>query len=525
MKSQDLASRLQSIIETAIDGIILIDSKGIIEMINPAAATLFGYEPSEVVGENVSMLMPEPYRKWHDRYIENYLQTGEARIIGIGREVIGAKKDGTQFPFRLAISEVKSQSEQRVFTGIIHDLSAEKQAEEQLRMYAAELESRVQQRTEALREAVSELQASQSLYQAVAANFPHGILMVLNAEFRLILVDGKDLALLGKKPDELYGQAVQSLIPKENRELFNYYLLQVEQGQAVTFQMTLEQETYSFQAVPLHNYPGQEARTLVVAHNISRLKAAEAEVRKALAKERQLNELKSRFISMASHEFRTPLGTILSSASLMGRYETTDQQPKREKHITRIKSNVQNLTAILNDFLSISRLEEGKIALRIDTFDGAALCREIIDELRSGDRSIRQMHFELEGSNNMHTDKQMFRNILLNLLSNAIKYSDDDSTIWVNLANNSHRTELVVRDEGIGIPEEEQMHLFERFYRARNATNVQGTGLGLHIVGKYVHLMHGKVRFESKEGQGTTFFVSLPNLAQQADEVLKPEKE
>ncbi|MDX2283220.1 MAG: PAS domain S-box protein [Bacteroidia bacterium] len=135
------ASRLKAIIDTAIDGIITIDSRGRIETVNPAAAVLFGYEIPELIGHNISMLMPDPDRSRHQYYIDHYLRTGQQKIIGIGREVKGLKKDGTVFPFRLAISEVEiGDGDERIFTGIIHDLTKEKQAEERLRRYAAELE-------------------------------------------------------------------------------------------------------------------------------------------------------------------------------------------------------------------------------------------------------------------------------------------------------------------------------------------------------------------------------------------------
>ncbi|TAE57660.1 MAG: PAS domain-containing sensor histidine kinase [Bacteroidetes bacterium] len=140
MNEHEQASRLKAIIDTAIDGIITIDTTGDIESINPAAARLFGYQAEEVIGKNITLLMPDPYHSQHAGYMERYLQTGEKRIIGIGREVAGKRKDGSVFPFRLAISEVKLVDGVHIFTGIIHDLSREKQAEEQLRHYAAELE-------------------------------------------------------------------------------------------------------------------------------------------------------------------------------------------------------------------------------------------------------------------------------------------------------------------------------------------------------------------------------------------------
>ena len=251
----ELAIRLQSIINTAIDGIITIDDAGVIESINPAAAQQFGYEPQEVIGYNIKVLMPEPYHSHHDQYISNYLETKEPKIIGIGREVIGKKKNDDVFPFRLAVSEI-ILNDRIIFTGIIHDLSGVKAAENKLQKLNEDLEKEVENRTNELEEAINKL-----------------------------LFSNKEL--------------------DENRK----------------------------------------------------------ELQELLSKEKELNQLKSRFVSTASHEFRTPLSTILSSASLIGRYTKEDENEKREKHINRIKSAVNHLTGILNDFLSLSKIEEGKISV------------------------------------------------------------------------------------------------------------------------------------------------------------------
>ncbi len=418
----EAATQLQAIIDTAIDGIITIDEKGVMDTINPAGARLFGYEPPELIGKNVNVLMPKPYSEQHDDYIRRYLSTGEARIIGIGREALGLKKDGTVFPIRLAVSEVQL-SNRRMFIGIVHDLTEVKEANRRYRELNEELENKIKARTEELARVVNQL-----------------------------LTTNKRLK----------------------------HEIQVRE--------VAERE----------------------------LKKKEAEVRKALEREKELSELKSRFVSMASHEFRTPLSTIASSASLIARYTREDQQENRLKHVKRIKSAVENLTGILNDFLSLSKLEEGRIEVELNWFSMPDLCHEVLDEvqglLKEGQQIIMEKAPEGQEVSEVYSDRRLVKNLMLNLLSNAIKYSAPGKRIWLKLWRKDERYfSFCLRDEGIGIPKEDQQHLFMRFFRAKNALNTQGTGLGLNIVQRYLEFLGGEINFESEEGVGTVFRVTLPS--------------
>lgn len=237
---------------------------------------------------------------------------------------------------------------------------------------------------------------------------------------------------------------------------------------------------------------------------------AQVEIRKALQKEKELHELKSRFVTIASHEFRTPLSTVLSSASLIGKYKTTEDDEKRQKHVERIKSAVSNLTTILNDFLSISRIEEGKIYNVPTTFDLKDFTAEIVDEMQGLVKIGQKIHYQHSGPETIVTlDKQLLKNIILNLLSNASKYSGEGKQIYIDTAVNS-AINLAVKDEGIGIPEADKVHLFTPFFRAQNVTNIQGTGLGLNIVNRYVDIMGGSLTYESELNEGTTFRITFP---------------
>lgn len=252
-------------------------------------------------------------------------------------------------------------------------------------------------------------------------------------------------------------------------------------------------------------------RTEELADAIQRLAASKKEVMRALEREKELNELKSRFVTTASHEFRTPLGTILSSVSLISRYEGAEDNEKRKKHIERIKSAVTNLTEILNDFLSIEKLEEGIVRCNPAEFDLSVLLCDICDDMRGIAKAGQKIELVYEGDMTVLLDRQLLKNAIINLVSNAIKYSPEGKEISVRAAADAGRVQIEIQDQGIGIPEEEQANIFERFFRARNAGNIQGTGLGLNIVRKYVELMNGSVSFTSVPAKGTTFIVRIPS--------------
>lgn len=238
------------------------------------------------------------------------------------------------------------------------------------------------------------------------------------------------------------------------------------------------------------------------------LKKAEQEILKSLEKEKELGELKSRFVSMASHEFRTPLTTVLSSANLIAKYTESDQQESREKHINRIKKSVQNLTNILNDFLSLEKLESGAQKVNFTKVDLNVLLKEVVEEMSQNTKADQQIILS-GNAPAVQTDEHILKNILFNLISNASKYSSEGDEIKVEVEQGKD-LKINIVDHGIGIPEAEQQKMFERFFRAANATNIQGTGLGLNIVKKYADLLNGEISFTSTEGKGSTFTLTLP---------------
>ncbi|QSE96318.1 PAS domain-containing sensor histidine kinase [Fulvivirga lutea] len=391
----------KAIFEACEEGIIAVDIEGKIALANSSLLKLFGYEIEELLGKTIETLIPDKIRHKHVKEREVYIENPKPRKMGVGRDLLGLKKDGTQFPVEISLNKVHLDDEPHIVAFVI-DISERKRvedalqrSEEQLILYATQLEDRVSKRTEELEKEISER------------------------------------------------------------------------------------------------------------------KKAQEEVIKALEKERELNELKSRFVSMASHEFRTPLSTILSSASLIGKYEKTDQQENRSKHIEKIKSAISNLNNILNDFLSLAKLEEGKIDIDQNQLSVICTVKEVIEEMEALKKPDQKINLEIIGEEkNIVSDEKIVKNIVINLTSNAIKYSSSNIDIITEFKPQS--VQLTIKDYGIGIPANEQSHLFDRFFRAKNAINIQGTGLGLNIVKKYVEMLNGTITFESKENEGTTFTVTLP---------------
>ncbi|MBL7709891.1 MAG: PAS domain-containing sensor histidine kinase [Chitinophagaceae bacterium] len=255
-----------------------------------------------------------------------------------------------------------------------------------------------------------------------------------------------------------------------------------------------------------------EERTMILKEALQRLELSQLEVSEALDKEKQLNEIKSRFVSMASHEFRTPLSTILSSATLVSKYPGSDDFDKRERHIRRIKESVNHMNELLEDFLSLGKLEEGKVAITVSSFNVKEFFEDVIDEMKTQLKPGQEIIFTCEGLGHFMTDKRMMKNILLNLLSNAIKFSGEGKKIRVCSDNLEHRLYIKVQDEGMGIPAEDIPHLFATFFRGKNVSNIQGTGLGLPIIKRYLGLLKGDIKVESELEKGTTFHVEMARL-------------
>jgi PAS domain S-box-containing protein len=400
----------REIFQSMTEGIVVINQDGNILVVNKVVEEMFGYEKGELNGKTLEILLPERYRGGHLRHRMDFNQNPSPRRMGLGRDLPALKKNGQEFPVEISLSYSEA-SGKFIAIAFISDISwrkkseeALKHSEEQLIIYASELEKKVLARTE-------------------------------------------DLNLSIKK---------------------------------------LEWE-------------------------VTERKKAEEEARRLLERERELNELKSKFVSIASHEFRTPLSAVLSSIALIEQYKAKGDFEKIDKHTLRVRSSVNHLTSILNDFLSVGKLDEGKINVAPEPVNLRVLLSGINEEVKAllKDGQRIQMEYDLD-HDDFTMDGRIMRNILFNLLSNASKYSDANKNIFLHCRATGNTIEISIRDEGIGIPAEDQKYLFERFFRASNVSNIQGTGLGLNIVKRYTELLNGSIAFSSEYGKGSKFTITIP---------------
>jgi PAS domain S-box-containing protein len=399
----------REIFQSMSEGILMVDESGYIVVANPIAEQIFGYEKNELTGVSLENLLPERYRGRHINFRKGFNEHPEPRRMGFGRDLTALRKDGVEFPVEISLSYTRVQGKLLVMS-FISDISQRKKAEEalkrseeQLIVYAAELEKKVQSRTEALHKTIQKLE-----------------------------------------------------------------------------------------------------------NEITERKRAEEEARGALEKERELNELKTKFVSIASHEFRTPLSAVLSSASLINQYNERGEKDKVDKHVQRIKSSVNHLTSILNDFLSLGKLEEGVIDINRELLVLKDFIESVNEEMSPLLKQGQQLDIEFDSGTEIYVDSRILRNILFNLISNASKYSSEQKNILLKFEKQNGELILSVQDQGIGIPDEDQKHLFERFFRASNSGNIQGTGLGLNIVKRYAELLGGTISFRSTYGSGSIFTVTIP---------------
>lgn len=347
-------------------------------------------------------------------------------------------------------------------------------------------------------------------------------IILTNGKGNIVLINPAAQTIFGYNENEVIGNPVEILIPDQGRALYG----KRKDGSEVPVEVSLsfykrDEELFVIAFIVdtthrnnMNAEPGGkvEERTMILKEALEELENSQLNVSVAVGKEKELNEIKARFVSMASHEFRTPLSTILSSAALVSKYDQTDDQDKRDRHIKRIKDAVKQLNDLLEDFLSLGKLEEGKVQVVPESVELNEFLDEAIEEMKTVIRNDQQIIVSCDSEGVFISDKKLFKSILINLLSNASKFSAEGATIWVKAEHRNNKLVFSIQDEGIGISEEDLQYMFSSFYRGRNAVNIQGTGLGLHIVKRYIELMNGNIRLESKLHKGTTVSLELPDL-------------
>jgi PAS domain S-box-containing protein len=370
---------------------------------------------------------------------------------------------------------------------------------------------------------------------SVIEDLPMGIVLMDEAGI-VVAVNTAFKRIVGDKKQNLIGTSIRSVIQETYKKKLDQFLTLTNENHHNHIREKSEFEliTYNQQSFKLHikNYPVEkndifligtvenDENVLKLENELEKQLSLKNEIKDDLEQESELSEMKSRFLSIASHEFRTPLAGILSSLNLIDRYIKADQSAwanfkngiKVQNHLIKINESVKNLTSIINNFLAMGNIEKGEIPVKFVRINLKKVLEKQTAQFQEICKPGQILRYKHEGIEKMVIlDKYLLRNILNNLLSNAIKFSPENSTIELNSQIDENTIEVVVSDRGIGIPEAEQNKVFSRFYRAKNALHYEeGTGLGLNIVKKYVELMNGNISFESKVNEGTTFYISFP---------------
>jgi PAS domain S-box-containing protein len=358
----------------------------------------------------------------------------------------------------------------------------------------------------------NELRQSNALFEKVFYDSPIALVISEFDTGRIRNCNKVFAAMVNHEITELAGKTAAELGIFENPEQLREIISRVERkgtAQYAEAYISPRNKDPLYVSIHAHAIALYDRKCLLTAIlDLSTHKRAEDDIKKALEAEIELNRLKSNFVTLASHEFRTPLTTILSSAFLLEHYSPGENQDKVRKHLAKIKSSVSGLTSILDEFLSVTKIEEGQVHPNLERMDLPQYLQNICGNLQSLAKPGQRIHYNHSGERDVTTDPVLLANIVTNLVTNSIKYSAENSPIYVSSLVNS-RVHLTVADEGIGIPEEDQKNLFGRFYRASNAGTVQGTGLGLHIMKHYVEMLKGSVKLESTLGKGTHVEVSF----------------
>ncbi len=526
-------------LEAAGNGIIIADMQQPdlpIIYSNSAFSRMTGYSKSETLGRNCRFLQNDDRDQAEIKTLDIAIQKGESCRVTLRNY----RKDGSLFWNELTITPLYDETQKLThFIGVQNDVTEIHRTKKQLKAYADKLETKVAERTKEIEATVQKLvetnlnledqiqvtklaenkaQESQAQFTAIAKNFPKGLIVVFNTDFELVYIEGEELKRIDLKKADFEGRRVDDIpiFSKVQIERIKEDILKTIKGESLSFEMEFQNDFYAVNSSPLKSDGEGIFWALFVYNNITEQKNVQEGLAKALKVEQELNTLKSRFVSMASHEFRTPLSAILSSAILIGKQNEPGKEERREKHVARIRTHVKHLVVILNDFLSLSKLEEGKVQAKPQSFELIQFCKIMIDEIESTKKDGQTIQFKHAAvETQVFLDPKLLNHILVNLMSNALKYSDEGQEVVLELEQDGETVIFNIKDKGIGIPEQEQQHLFERFFRAENVTNIQGTGLGLHIVKQYVEMMQGYVSFSSKRGKGSTFIVQLPiNLEQ-----------
>jgi PAS domain S-box-containing protein len=493
-------TRMRSVVDHVVDGIITINDRGIVTTFNPAAERIFGYAAREVIGENVRMLMPEPDRSRHDGYLGSYLRTGEAKIIGIGREVLGRRKDGSSFPMDLAISEFRLGAN-RYFTGIVRDITERKRAEDELRLAGERMRSVVNHVVDGII-TIDERGGIESFNPAAEKLFG----------FARAEVVGRNVKMLMPEPyhaehDAYISNYLRSGVPKIigiGREVVG------QRKDGSTFPMELAVSEFHI---------GVRRYFTGIVRDITERKRLEQQLRERVQQLAEADRQKNEFLAMLSHELRNPLAPMRNALSLM-KYAAADERAVVDAREL-MERQLHQLVRLVDDLLDVSRIIRGKVELRKERADLAGVIASAIETARPVIDAfghelavlLPDQPLEVEG------DVVRLAQVVSNLLTNAARYSGKGGRINLDAWHEGGEALISVRDYGVGIPPELLPRIFDLFVQGDHtlARSLGGLGIGLTLAKRLVEMHGGTVTATSAgAGTGSEFLVRLP-LARQAD--------
>ncbi|MBX7205258.1 MAG: PAS domain-containing sensor histidine kinase [Bacteroidia bacterium] len=478
----ELESQWQAVAGLSADALVAAGEDGTIHFSNKAIVNLSGYSNRELKGQLVEYLVTSESLSF---FKEEFGRITGAVAGEVNKAGIISIKHKQGHSVQVDLSYIKWQYRQQVFvTYNFHNLTARNEQEFQ----------------------------SDQMFRSLA-EFSQDMIMRFDKEHRHLYVNPVVKNFTGLNKEQVLGKTHEEMgASVETARFFREVIDRVfQKKETIRIEVPVRGNTIwlHWQLVPEFDTQGEVVSVMTSARDITDLKKAEEEVRKMLAKERELGDLKSRFISMASHEFRTPMSTILSSMELIERYNERLDAEKKSKLFNQVRSAIKHMTQLLNDVLIIGKIESGKMEFIPEPTDIALFCSEIIDEIGASIGSGHQLLFTCANPVQAEVDKKLFRQVVTNLLTNAIKYSAAGSEVQIEIVRKEEAFVFSISDRGIGIPEADQDKLFETFHRASNVGNISGTGLGMSIVKNAVELHKGQITFKSAAG-GTTFEVLIP---------------
>jgi PAS domain S-box-containing protein len=481
--------RLEAVMDTVIDGVVTIDDMGIMLSVNSGVLEIFGYEESELIGRNVSILMPSPHREQHDSYIQDYIHGGEAKVIGLRRELVGIKKSGVQFPLELAVSDLEFDGE-LMFVGVMRDLTQIKEINRELNK--------------------SKILNAEILQSALDS------IVTLSMDGRVIAFNPSAEKLFGYSASEIEGKNFADYLSTSNKDLFSADPETANQVLGETIELSAINRAGG--KVPIEMAitkirVGDESFVNTFIRDISARKQAEAMMILAKEQAESASKAKSEFLALMSHEIRTPMNAILGSLSIL---EQEGLTPDQKKYIRMANDAGKSLLWLINDILDFSKIEAGKLELDESTFDVVPLVEETLDLLqtRAKENSIELVSwFDYGLPVRMTCDQGKLRQILINFISNAVKFTHDGGIVVCCRPYDENTVQFEVIDTGIGIAKETLPKLFEQFTQADSSAKRKygGSGLGLAISKRLAHLMRGEVGAISEPEVGSQFWLRLPH--------------